>query len=450
MPTTTRIASTANWTIEGYCAEQVPSDLISLPASSLAFVEALNLSPVHPFCRFTSENYQLPGIPGQGPLLHNDHLECWWDVIVTILAMGLPSLWAMTELWLRLFASIVAPVGVAHLVIGELMQGNQNNNNSSRRGISSNGDRQKTFHGSKHQRTTWIRSILLLWINVSVMVLLTDTLYVLEWGAKYGMTMFFLSIVLSWRVATRENLIMGRIMIIMVVVITLYISIQPTPLGYRIFHVSFGGSTDDQAWNVPEGLYYDTTKESARRIVSNWPEEFRTYKSTPWMPTGDSRTGLPFLLNRVPEPLWTRLWLPVDNEEEVVALDIAFPVDGYDPSKPVYLLLHGLNGGSSEEYVKDFTQRRVVEKSTVVVMVARGLQELPIRGWNIFHGARWSDAHEAALALKKVMGKNQVLAGVGYSMGGKFHSSFLHPESLSRCRHELNRIILVHKSHYHE
>lgn len=37
-----------------------------------------------------------------------------------------------------------------------------------------------------------------------------------------------------------------------------------------------------------------------------------------------------------------------DNLEEAVALDLALPETGMDSSKPFYLVLHGLNGGSAE------------------------------------------------------------------------------------------------------
>lgn len=37
--------------------------------------------------------------------------------------------------------------------------------------------------------------------------------------------------------------------------------------------------------------------------------------------------------------------------------------------------------------------------------------------WNIFHGARTSDAHRAASAVRKVASDDQILIGVGYSMG---------------------------------
>jgi len=133
---------------------------------------------------------------------------------------------------------------------------------------------------------------------------------------------------------------------------------------------------------------------------------------------------MPFLLNHVNSPEWTRLWLPVDDGE-VVALDIAFPESGHDSSKPLYLVLHGLNGGSQEEYVKDLSWRRIAEGSTVVVMIARGLMDLPVRGWNVFHGARWTDAHSAARALRAGLAEGQVLAGVGYSMGGIILSNYV-------------------------
>jgi predicted alpha/beta-fold hydrolase len=101
----------------------------------------------------------------------------------------------------------------------------------------------------------------------------------------------------------------------------------------------------------------------------------------------------------------------------VVALDIAFPVSGHNTSNPVYLVLHGLSGGSQEKYVRDFVVRRAAENATVAVMVARGLMDLPVRGMNIFHGARWEDPHQASLQLRRAILPRQLFAGVGFSMG---------------------------------
>jgi predicted alpha/beta-fold hydrolase len=45
--------------------------------------------------------------------------------------------------------------------------------------------------------------------------------------------------------------------------------------------------------------------------------------------------------------------------------------------------------------------------------------------WSIFNGARTSDAHAAALALRKTLGEHQVLVGVGYSMGAIVLSNYV-------------------------
>ena len=115
------------WSIEAWCASQQVSDWNVLGVSSVAFLQRLNLSSTHVFCNVHTAPvpYEIPGVPGQGPLLSQDHLETLYDVIVTVIAMGAPSIAAMAELWLRLFASILAPLGIAHLLYKELLQQNQ-------------------------------------------------------------------------------------------------------------------------------------------------------------------------------------------------------------------------------------------------------------------------------------------------------------------------------------
>ena len=65
---------------------------------------------------------------------------------------------------------------------------------------------------------------------------------------------------------------------------------------------------------------------------------------------------------------------PTETEHELLALDWSFPHAGHDPSAPVALVLHGLNGGSAESYVLDFVHVATYEWGwTCVVMNARGL-----------------------------------------------------------------------------
>jgi predicted alpha/beta-fold hydrolase len=245
----------------------------------------------------------------------------------------------------------------------------------------------------------------------SSIVLLTDTLYVLEFGPQYGFTLFCLAVVLTWRCMPNRRM---RSTIVLMVVLVAILTVDTSS-----WSLVFGEPADHV--EISEGLYYHSENTRAQAIAQSWPQntwDYAKQDATPWIPTGDARTGLPFILNkdRVPNPDWTRVWMPT-SDGEVVALDWSFPTDGHDTTQPVYFVLHGLNGGSNEEYVKDFTHRRNAERSTVVVMIARGLQDLPVRGWDIFHGARWTDAHQASQKVKEVLVPRQMLAGVGFSMG---------------------------------
>lgn len=187
---------------------------------------------------------------------------------------------------------------------------------------------------------------------------------------------------------------------------------------------------------INEGVYYSPENPFVSSIIKHWPESSRTYNvsngATPYLVNGDHRTGIPFLVNSAPEQDYVRVWVKNEFDGEYLALDIAFPVikgEGVDDryahnkTKPVFLVLHGLNGGSHEEYVKDFVQRRRSEGSTIIVFIARGMMDTSIVGWNGFHGARTGDIDAAARVIRKGLSslakndKAQILVGVGYSMG---------------------------------
>lgn len=403
-----------SWSIEAWCAIQpTPQESTAddEPTSTRMFFELLNLSrTVHPFClQFNDTTYPLPDVPPQGPLLQHDHLETVWDVFVTALALTLPPLWAMLELWLRLLAAAIAPLGLTHLLFLKISSSTHNATKSTDAAAS---ETPKIQQGQSYCSRNNVTSIVCHFTVASSVVLLTDTLYVQEFGWRYGAALLAMSSWLSLQISQRLQLRKTYWGVFLLLAWTLR-------LVYDSGRFQLGAAHEH--YTFTEGLYYDDNPYHHNNIVKHWPIRKRTYgddDATPWMPTGDSRTGLPFLLHKdqVPSPHWHRVWLPVENGEEVVALDIAFPTAGHSTIKPIYLVLHGLNGGSQEEYVKEFAQRRTVEGSTVVVMVARGLMDLPVRGWHVFHGARWQDAHHAAQALRRTVttsNPNQLVAGVG-------------------------------------
>jgi predicted alpha/beta-fold hydrolase len=194
---------------------------------------------------------------------------------------------------------------------------------------------------------------------------------------------------------------------------------------------------------IQQGLYFSSDNVFMSRVAEVWPDSERSYSysrqrhsssnsstlpaASPF-PTGDALTGIPFLTNSAPELKYHRLWVQSEVDPEAVAIDIAFPPDGVhrsDKDKPVYLILHGLSGGSHEEYVRELAVRRTREGHTCIVMIARGMMDTPIFGWNIFHGARITDVDASAKAIRKALAPDQLLAGVGFSMGAIIISNYV-------------------------
>jgi hypothetical protein len=227
------------WSIEAWCASQHVSDWNVLGVSSVAFLQRLNLSSTHVFCNVDTVPvpYEIPGVPGQGPLLSQDHLETLYDVIVTVIAMGAPSIAAMAELWLRLFASILAPLGIAHLLYKELQQNQQQQ------------PAKATKDGTAANKSSfWMLSLACIITTASAGVLLTDTLYVLEFGPGYGGALLAMAVLLSWKACARSSMHKTRLAVSCVVLLTAL-------LVYDNGSLTFGDPND--AVKIDEGLYYD-------------------------------------------------------------------------------------------------------------------------------------------------------------------------------------------------
>lgn len=185
----------------------------------------------------------------------------------------------------------------------------------------------------------------------SSVVLMTDTYYVLNNGPVAGVLIFLLSLSLAFYTTVRDQLSsVVAVGLWMLVLLAIHLVWDPTNHPNDA-GLQFGSSTERV--QIPEGLYYFDKNEWIQSVVDHWPEHYRTYSwatstastvsststgstttvvgATPWMPSGDSRTGLPFLIHHWPEPNWHRVFLRTlnekddESEEEYIALDIAFP-----------------------------------------------------------------------------------------------------------------------------
>ena len=432
------------------------------------FLTELNLPAIHPFCinksnfiedNNKSSNNTIPpmgslnflnevfkgteeAVTGTGGSNNNNTTTTITDLfqaITTLWYLVAPTLLAMGELWLRLFAGLFGPIGIVYLVYTNF---NTTNTKKSK---------------SKMKPTMSISFGIILTVS-STLILMTDTLYVLQNGPLYGILLFITSICLSIRLCLTYNLNITSVIVVLLCLLSIHLITTDDNNGTSEIH--FGSPIDNV--RIKDGLYYNTSNKLVSKIVQNWvPKQLHVYDkdhdATSWMPTGDSRTGLPFILNKYSiddEPDWVRVFLEVngnddddhddhdddESNKEYIAIDISFPSNnnvGHDWTKPIYFVLHGLHGGTNEEYIRDLTIRRNKEGSTVIVMIARGLMDTPIKGWNVFHGARTSDVHTAAKTirtnvLEKHSAKNQkqqqqqqILVGVGYSMGGIIMSNYV-------------------------
>lgn len=381
-----------------YCASQYEKsnhESMSKSPESSQFLMDLALSKIHPICisgNVTSE------APPMGPLTNHDYHESHWAALVTLWLQSTATLFAMGELWFRLFCMIIAPAGIAYMVHDHFQNNNNNNNHTSTT--------------PRKKNTAWLQIWCLLSVAASV-ILTTDSLYVYQLGERYGVSHLIATSALATIACLRHRLYRVMLCIMLLWGLTLQLAWDQTTNSFLL-----GGP--DIPRKVEEGLYYNTENSLVRKIVEHWPIKARTYSiengASPWMPTGDSRTGIPFLVHRSPDLDLEEVWLPT-LDGEAVRLAVSFPKQGHSATKPLYLVLHGLSGGSQEAFVKDFAHRRNDEGSTVVIMIARGLMDTPVKSFDVFHGARIDDAAEAAKALRRTVKGDQTLAGIGFSMG---------------------------------
>jgi len=325
-------------------------------------------------------------------------LHAWRQVIPCILS-------TFHLCFLRLFCPLLWVSGVAYLLAQPLIEGVI---------CSGSGGGKRNPCTKKKSRQCIYKSLNVaasLTALLTAMTMMTDRMYCLEYSQPPLVGLFvFTSAIVAYRSPSRKQ---GAVVLLPILAASVAI--------WTLCDIDLPYDTNPQ---LKPGFYFDSSNPVSSAIVNGWDESFRTYdekgRDTPWLVTGDTRTGVPFIVNHLPEQKLVRRWLPtnIPGEKEAVILDFAFPSDGvHRGDRPIYLILHGLNGGSNEGYVRDFVARRRAEGSTVAILVTRGLMDSPILGANIVLFPRTSDVASAARALRKAAGPGQTVAGVGYSMG---------------------------------
>ncbi|CAK9052969.1 unnamed protein product [Durusdinium trenchii] len=161
------------------------------------------------------------------------------------------------------------------------------------------------------------------------------------------------------------------------------------------------------------------------KVMQGW---LSTHVPCPWQRSGELCTVLPYLLNqkRSSDLPYERCWLEAEDGERF-AFDWVFPPTGFDPQRPVLVLLTGLapnqHWTAAAGFIADaawhFTHRA---NMTVVVLVARGTMDTQVNK-NLFHGARVTDLRQMLEFTQhpsldfSIAGIKPKIFAAGYSMG---------------------------------
>lgn len=330
--------------MEAFCIQHLRElamdDWSLLPSTSQDFLQELDLPALHPFCNESSHTLLSPSAPDMGPPTES-FSDNYVEAFITNWSYYVPPSIALFLVWFFLFAGYVAPLGTIVLLCSRKRN---------------NGHSVMDLHPLLSSLTL-----------VASWVVMTDDQYVFEYGRVPGIMLFAVS---SFSCGvTRKH----------IALLLLLLSI--------CFNISPWNAEDPK--NIPttiqSGLYFNTDNDLIQEIVSKWRTSLPEYSSiaTPFWLTGDARTGMQYTFGYVSDPpTFHRVWLPT-LDQEYVGLDVAFPKSGHDTEKPLYLVLHGLNGGSREGYVIDFCHDRNKAGSICVVLTARGLGGTPIQGWTV-------------------------------------------------------------------
>ena len=169
--------------------------------------------------------------------------------------------------------------------------------------------------------------------------------------------------------------------------------------------------------------------EENRFIVQECPS-FEEYRPTPWIFNSHIMTVLGVVFRPLPDLSFQRILIPVDDHGGTIAMDWhTRPWAG----QPILLILHGLTGGSDNEYVRWMTIYATAKLNlSCVVVHARGCGRSQLTSARSFCAAHTDDLRNSVKYVRSVVGSTTPIFAVGYSLGAGILTKYLGEES-SNC-----------------
>lgn len=175
----------------------------------------------------------------------------------------------------------------------------------------------------------------------------------------------------------------------------------------------------------PSSIFMIPTKEN-QFIIEQCPSFFE-YRPTPWIFNGHFMTILGVIFRSLPQLTFHRVVLPVDDNGGTVAID--WHTQPF-PGQPILLILHGLTGGSDNEYVRWMVSFAHSNFNLCCVVVhARGCGRSQLTSPRSFCAANTDDLRLSIKYIRSIIGHQTPLFAVGYSLGAGILTKYLGEES---------------------
>ncbi|CAF3275097.1 unnamed protein product [Rotaria socialis] len=175
----------------------------------------------------------------------------------------------------------------------------------------------------------------------------------------------------------------------------------------------------------PSSITMVPTEEN-KFIVDQCPS-FNEYRPTPWIFNGHFMTVFGVIFRSLPNVLFQRILVPVDDTGGTIAIDWhTQPYKG----QPILLILHGLTGGSDNEYVRWMTLSGHSKLNACCVVVhARGCGRSQLTSARSFCAADTNDLRISIQYIRSVIGTETPLFAVGYSLGAGILTKYIGEET---------------------
>jgi predicted alpha/beta-fold hydrolase len=166
--------------------------------------------------------------------------------------------------------------------------------------------------------------------------------------------------------------------------------------------------------------------EENQFLIDQCPS-FKEYRPTPWIFNGHLMTILGVLFRSLPNILFQRILLSVDDTGGTIAID--WHTQPYH-NQPILLILHGLTGGSDNEYVRWMVLSAHSKLNICCVVVhARGCGRSQLTSPRSFCAANTNDLRLSIKYIRSIIGNQTPIFAVGYSLGAGILTKYLGEEN---------------------